>query len=98
ELKPHGGCDFVADFGVRMPVELFLSFVELPTEDRPLVRKWVEEAARNPNREETAVSRMATFEYLSEALEKRRCNPGTDVFSRIVEAEAEGKIAPTDSV
>lgn len=98
ELKPNGGCDFVAEFGVRMPVELFLSFVELPVEDRPLVRKWVEDAARNPNREETNVSRMATFDYLSKALEKRRHNPGADVFSRIVAAEAEGKIEPTDSV
>lgn len=98
ELKPKGGCEFVSDYAVRMPVDLFLRFVDLPAEDRSLVRGWVEDVARNPDREAQLAAHEATYNYLTAALETRRRKPGPDLFSRIVEAEADGKICPADSV
>jgi len=98
ELKPHGGCEFVADYAVRMPVDLFLRFVELPTEDRPMMRRWIEDSARNPDRAIANAARTSSWNYLEKALEQRRQKPGTGIFSRIVAAEAEGKIVPSDSV
>jgi cytochrome P450 len=98
ELQPKGACEFVSDFAVRMPVDLFLRFVELPAADRDLVRGWVETVARNPDPAAQAAAHKATYEYLSNALAQRRLEPGADLFSRIVEAEADGAIAPTDSV
>ncbi|MET0984542.1 MAG: cytochrome P450 [Steroidobacteraceae bacterium] len=98
ELRPRGRCEFVADFGVRMPVELFLRFVELPSEDRGRVRGWVEDVARNPDAAAQVAAQVATHAYLSKVLEQRRRSPGKDLFSSIVAAEAEGKIKPDDSV
>ena len=97
-VKPLGRCEFVADFAVQMPVDLFLRFVELPAEDRPLVRGWIETIARNPDREAQIAAHAASYEYLSAVLAERRKRPGEDIFSRIVKAEGEGKICPVDSV
>jgi len=33
-LKPMGQCDFVEDFSLKMPMELFLRMVDLPSHDR----------------------------------------------------------------
>jgi len=33
-LKPRGQCDFVKDFSIKMPMEIFLRMVDLPSTDR----------------------------------------------------------------
>ena len=83
---------------MRRLVDLFLRFVQLPVEDRPLVRSRVEAVARSPDQEARGEARRASYAYLTAALDSRRRNPGTDLFSRIVAAEAEGRICPADSV
>src|SRR3546814_8468063 len=34
EMKPRGGCEFMADFALQMPIIVFLRLVDLPASDR----------------------------------------------------------------
>lgn len=96
-LKPNGGCEFMSDFAVQLPVLQFLQLVDLPLEDRSLVRSWVEAVARSANPEIQAKAHQDTITYLEEKLKLRRKHPGTDLFSQIVLAEASGQIDPSES-
>src|SRR3546814_3405373 len=33
-MKPRGGCEFMADFALQMPIIVFLRLVDLPASDR----------------------------------------------------------------
>ena len=96
-LKPKGGCEFVSEFAVQLPVTQFLQFVDLPLEDRELVRSWVEAVARSPDPAAQHRAHQDTIAYLEEKLQLRRKRPGTDLFSQIVLAEKEGRIDPSES-
>jgi len=96
-LKPAGGCEFVSEFAVPMPVDLFLRFVELPLEDRGRMREWVHTVSCDPSPEARAAAHAATHKYLSDVLEERRKNPGADLFSRIAAAENDGLIDARDA-
>jgi len=97
EIKPAGRCEFISAFAVRMPVELFLNFVNLPASDRPLVRKWVEDVARNPDRHAQHAAHIATFEYVRKVLAERRAHPGDDLFSKLAMASSDGRISEDDA-
>src|SRR3546814_2915808 len=38
EMKPRGGCEFMADFALQMPIIVFLRLVDLPASDRERLR------------------------------------------------------------
>ena len=42
-LAPKGGCDFVADFAMRLPTEIFLTIIGVPNSDADLFVPWVED-------------------------------------------------------
>ncbi len=42
ELAPTGGCDFVADFAMRLPTEIFLTIIGVTHSDADLFVPWVE--------------------------------------------------------
>jgi cytochrome P450 len=42
ELAPKGECDFVAEFGIRFPTEMFLATIGLPVSDGEMFTGWVE--------------------------------------------------------
>src|SRR6266496_3907823 len=42
ELEPKGEIDFVAEFGIRFPTEMFLATLGLPTSDGEMFTAWVE--------------------------------------------------------
>jgi cytochrome P450 len=98
ELKPKGQCEFIGEFAVRFPVELFLDFVNLPPEDRPLVRKWVEDVARNPDPQAQHAAHVGTINYLTKVLEQRKTEPKGDLFDKLVNASKEGKITFEEAV
>jgi len=43
ELAPRGGCDFVTDFAMRLPTEIFLAIIGVPPSDADLFVPWVED-------------------------------------------------------
>ncbi|MBX3509707.1 MAG: cytochrome P450 [Hyphomonadaceae bacterium] len=98
ELKPSGGAEFVSACAVRMPVELFLQFVQLPVSDLPRVRSWIESIARDPDRQAHAQALEQAFAYMAQVIEQRSAHPGEDVFSTLVHAEREGQISREETI
>lgn len=43
DLAPKGECDFVADFAMRLPTEIFLTIIGVPNSDADLFVPWVED-------------------------------------------------------
>ena len=43
DLAPKGECDFVTDFAMRLPTEIFLTIIGVPSSDADLFVPWVED-------------------------------------------------------
>ena len=93
ELRPRGECEFMADFANILPMEIFLSMAGLPSSDRAMLITWVHSVTHDdvvdPAR--CAASRSKLFEYIADALEKRRAASGEDLLSMVVKGEINGK-------
>jgi cytochrome P450 len=90
-LAPKNKCDFVGDFALKLPLELFMNWANLPTEDIPKLRYFVERTMR-PSDGVTALEAMdALMSYLDPYLHARRAEPGRDLLSLAVTGELDAR-------
>ncbi|OBI83494.1 cytochrome P450 [Mycobacterium sp. 1245805.9] len=88
-LAAQGKCDAMADFARLYPYQVFLDLYGLPVEDRDRIIDWKdavigERPYMTPEDHEKARLLLA---YLTDAIQKRRENPGTDMLSRVMTGE-----------
>jgi cytochrome P450 len=88
DLMPRGECDFVNEFSMIMPMEIFLRLVDLPSSDRPYLIGLVHRVTKNANPAD-AMNEM--YAYLDSWVRKRSENPGDDLLSQIVNLDAGGR-------
>jgi cytochrome P450 len=95
QLVPKGECDFVAEFGIRFPTEMFLVTIGLPVEDGAMFTEWVEAlflgffGGPDPTPAANAINA-----YFSAAIAERKANPGDpelDFVSRLLRPEVVGE-------
>lgn len=92
ELKPAGHCDFVAEFAIRYPTDMFLALLGLPVSDGEQFLEWSDAyfgslLAGDPTQAEAA--KKSIMAYFDAAVNDRRANPrdpNEDMVSRLVEA------------
>ena len=84
KLKPQGHCEFVADFSQQLPIEVFLSMVDLPSSDREWLLERAEISTRSSDGERKKQAHLEVMSYLSDWLRKRIEQPGDDLISRIL--------------
>ena len=88
ELKPRGGCEFMSEFSLQMPIIVFLALMDLPAEDRlrllAIADRIVRPQAEGEKRDDALQS---LFAYLDPVLDDRRTRPGPDVISSLVQAK-----------
>ncbi len=90
-LVPKRRCDFVSDFALKLPLELFMNWAKLPLEDIPKLRYFAERTMR-PSDGITALEAMdALMSYLDPWLHARRESPGNDLLSLAVTGEIDGR-------
>ena len=80
ELAPKGECDFVSDFAMRLPTEIFLMIIGVPHSDADLFVPWVEDffAGFGGDLEQQTAMGAALGGirgYWEDALEERRRDP-----------------------
>ena len=80
DLAPSGGCDFVTEFALRYPTEVFLTMLGLPGSDADLFVPWVEDFfsgfGGDPAGQERMVNALEGMrEYWIAALAERRGEP-----------------------
>jgi cytochrome P450 len=101
DLADAGTADFIADFAVRIPVEVIGNLLAVPREDRAPLRDWSIailsglEPAPGPHllaRGNRAVTEFV--DYLRVLVADRRANPGdpeSDVLTRLIHGESDGE-------
>lgn len=87
----RGECEFVADFAEILPINIFLTLIDVPTSDRPRLRKLGSQLTR-PDGSMTVVElRDAADNYLLPYVKARLASPGEDLFSRILSVPIQGR-------
>jgi cytochrome P450 len=90
-LCPLGGCEFIEDFARVVPLHVYFRLVNLPLDDKRRLLK----IADRVNRGLTAEERMKGFHemgsYISQWVTQRRSSPGSDLLSKVVTLEIEGR-------
>lgn len=99
EIRPTGRCDFVADFAIRYPTEVYLVVIGLPPSDADFLVPWVEDFFAglhdNPDKKPGMVAALAGIrEYFTELLADRRAmprDPEHDLVSHLLQSTKDGE-------
>jgi cytochrome P450 len=90
-LEPRGTCEFVADFAQQMPIAIFMSMLDLPAQDRPVIMAIVDRIIR-PDLPETRIMGFADLaDYTMAKVRERRSAPGKDLVSDLSTASIDGR-------
>lgn len=87
---PNGGCDFAVDFAQHLPIEVFLSLVDLPSADRPYLAS-LAEVVRMPDEAERMAAFGKMYEYVAGYVDERTKRPGSDLISTIANGQVLGR-------
>ena len=97
-LKPRGRCEFVADFAQHLPVEVFMSIVDVPSTDRDKLLNWSVGIVRPEKPDTVQLTLQEVFEYAREKIAARRATPGNDLISKLALARVNGRPLSDDEV
>lgn len=104
ELRGKGACDFVKEFAIRYPTDLFLALLGLPVSDGEEFLEWSEDFFNAMLAGDTAVAAAAKkniMEYFDEAVNERRANPRDpkeDMVTRLVQARIDDEPLTQDEI
>lgn len=90
-LRPLGRCDFVTDFAEILPLNIFLTLIDVPLEDRPRLRQLGVQLTRPDGSMTVEQLRQAADDYLWPFIQARMAEPGDDLFSRILAEPVDGR-------
>ncbi len=91
-LKPRGECEFIDDFAKVLPINVFLTMMGLPLEDRSYLLPLAEIAVHSNDVALKTKTQQELAGYLLGHIEQRRAaGPAEDLLSTIVHGEIEGR-------
>ncbi len=85
--------DLIADVAYPLPVEIFSTWLGVPSEAHPQFRRWTSWVARSRDpltpeeREELYAAMDAMYDYLADQVEVKRRTPSDDLLSYLVRVE-----------
>jgi len=86
-VADKGRCEFVEDFGRKLPIIGFLTVVDLPLSDREMLVTLANAIMHGTDAAGAAAAQQAMLAYMIRCIEDRRANPGDDVLSRVVQGQ-----------
>lgn len=96
-LEDEGQADIVDELALPLPVTVITEMLGLHIEDEPRMRPWAEAVAQaldpiisdeEARRADDAVAGLTSF--IASVVEKRRRSPGSDLLTKLIEAEDAG--------
>jgi len=90
-LVVRGECEFVTEFAEVLPLNIFLTLIGVPTEDRTMLRALGKQLTRPDGSMTPEQLRDAADDYLRPYVLARLERPGEDLFSRILAVPIEGR-------
>ncbi|MET0545031.1 MAG: cytochrome P450 [Caulobacterales bacterium] len=95
----RGECEFVNEFGQRMPIAILMSLLDVPREDREYLLPLSDAITRFTSPEDKTAAAMAIAQYMKDKIiPARRLNPGDDVFSAFMAARINGEPIDDDTI
>jgi len=92
----RGHCEFISEFAEILPLNIFLTLIDVPLEDRPRLRELGKQLTRPDGSMSVEELRDAADAYLWPFIEARLANPEEDLFSRILSVPIEGRAWTVD--
>jgi cytochrome P450 len=90
-LAGRGGCEFMSEFAEILPINIFLTLIDVPLKDRPRLREFGKQLTRPDGSMTVEELAQAADDYLWPFVEARMASPGHDLFSRILSVPIEGR-------
>jgi hypothetical protein len=92
---PRGGCDFIADFAGKLPMDVISELLGVPAADRPMLRAWADQVV---HRDEgmrglppaAAQAALKMVQYFTEMVAASRRTPRDDLTGALLSAEIDG--------
>jgi cytochrome P450 len=97
-LKPRGHCDFVQDFAQHLPIEIFMSIVDVPASDRESLLEWADGMVRPKQPQDVHTTIQKIFAYARGKIAERRAKPGPDLITRLTRSEVFGRPLSDDEL
>jgi len=93
--RQKAGCDFIADFAGKLPMDVISELLGVPAADRPMLRAWADQVV---HRDEgmrglppaAAQAALKMVQYFTEMVAARRRNPRDDLGGALLSAEIDG--------
>src|ERR1700759_985349 len=89
-IAEGGDCEVMRDLARTYPFQVFLDLYGLPLEDRDQVIAWKDGViSDNPysSMADVAPAAQAMYRYLTDAIQHRRENPGSDMLSTVMQSK-----------
>jgi hypothetical protein len=91
----RGGCDFIADFAGRLPMDVISELLGVPTPDRPTLRAWADQVVHRDEGVQglppaAAQAALRMVQYFTEMVAARRKAPRDDLTAALLAAEIDG--------
>jgi cytochrome P450 len=90
-LIPAGECEFVRDFAQVLPIDVFLSLVDVEVGEKNNLLPIADQVTRGATSEIRLAGQVKMGQYLAGWVYARRESPGEDLLSQIVTLEIDGK-------
>jgi cytochrome P450 len=106
DIAQRGSCDFVTEFAIRYPTEVFLTMLGLPASDADRMVPWVEDFfsgfGGDPDKLQAMMDGLGGIrQYWADAIEERRGEPEPregDLASHLMHGLVDAKPLPDDEV
>lgn len=83
-FRLSGRCEFTREFAEQLPIRIFMNLVNLPMEDAPKIKYWVDQTTRPDGSMTYADAIRSMVEYIAPVAESRRGGSGDDMITHIV--------------
>ncbi|GAA0333013.1 cytochrome P450 [Sphingomonas oligophenolica] len=99
EISRHDRCEFIREFAIKLPTQIFLEIMGLPVADLPQFLEWEDTAMGRNGPDDLAETWTKIRTYLDEAIEMRRQTPRDDLLSEVVRGtEAMGRAPKAEAL
>lgn len=90
-FRKDGECDFVNQFGLQLPLLIFLKMMGLPTEDLRYLRGLVDTFTSSPDVEQKRSANIELSDYLNGWIDRRIAEPENDGLTAVIRGTVEGR-------
>ena len=90
-FRDRGECNFTHEFAEQLPIRIFMQVVDLPESDMPRLKYLADQFTRPDGSLAFPEVRRLFHEYIAPLVAARRGGAGTDMLSRMINGEVNGR-------